>query len=349
VALTALSVLAGYLSFRGWVRRSAIFLLCFPLVYLGNVARLTVIVVAAELGGQGAGDIAHKVMGGGVFVIVLGGMLLGVMAIEKWWPEGEVSNVECAMQRSEVPHSTLGPRSSALVCAAVVTLAVGEMFFLHHLTVSPPRGKVGVSVAEDGRNPVALPQFLGTEWIGRRAEVTPIEIESLPPDTGFSRRNYVWVANPAKRVFLSIVLSGRDRTSIHRPEVCLVGQGWTIVGEARHAFEYPGRGAGAFPATVLHVRREVPVIGNGVARGAPVVVPELVVYWFVNGDRIVASHWERFAHDAWNRLFHARADRWAYVLMQTDASDGEAAALARMQAVLNETLPAFQRVGNREN
>jgi hypothetical protein len=29
--------------------------------------------------------------------------------------------------------------------------------------------------------------------------------------------------------------------------------------------------------------------------------------------------------------------------MQTDATDGEPAALARMQSVLNETLPAFQR------
>jgi hypothetical protein len=36
-----------------------------------------------------------------------------------------------------------------------------------------------------------------------------------------------------------------------------------------------------------------------------------------------------------------RADRWAYVLMQTDATDGEGAALARLQAVLQETLPTL--------
>ena len=44
-----------------------------------------------------------------------------------------------------------------------------------------------------------------------------------------------------------------------------------------------------------------------------------------------------------DRVVHARADRWAYVLMQTDARDGEAAALGRMQAVLNQTLPVFAR------
>ena len=72
-------------------------------------------------------------------------------------------------------------------------------------------------------------------------------------------------------------------------------------------------------------------------------MPQLVAYWFVGGEAVVSSHWERLVLDAWNRVIHARADRWAYVLMQTDARDGEAAALARMQAVLNETLPVFQR------
>jgi hypothetical protein len=93
----------------------------------------------------------------------------------------------------------------------------------------------------------------------------------------------------------------------------------------------------------LRVRRELPVTATAGKSRGPQSVPQLTAYWFVSGDRVVASHWERFLYDAWNRLFHARADRWAYVLMQTDASDGEAAALARMQSVLNETLPAFQR------
>ena len=73
-------------------------------------------------------------------------------------------------------------------------------------------------------------------------------------------------------------------------------------------------------------------------------MPQLVAYWFVGADEVVATHWQRLASDAWNRVVHARADRWAYVLMQTDASDGEAAALARMQSVLEATLPVFQRV-----
>jgi hypothetical protein len=68
------------------------------------------------------------------------------------------------------------------------------------------------------------------------------------------------------------------------------------------------------------------------------------VYWFVDSDTIVATHWQRLARDAWNRVMRARADRWAYVLMQADAPDGKAAALTRMQEVLDGTLPGFMEL-----
>jgi exosortase len=329
MALLALSLLAGYLNFRTWWRRCALLVLCFPLIYLGNVARISSIIFVAQWRGQAWGERAHDVMGYGVFVIVLGGVLLAARLIERLRPEAalplldEAQIADCSSQ--------FGWRGSVVI----VGLAVAEMIFLAHLAGLPPRGTAGVRLAADGLNPVELPVFLGMEWIGRRAEVSAVEREVLPPDTGFSRKDYVAIADSTQRVFLSVVLSGRDRTSIHRPELCLVGQGWTINATGGHRFSYPGNPARDFPATVLHVQREVRT-----PRGT-VVVPQLVVYWFIGGDTVVASHWERLAVDAWNRVVHARADRWAYVLMQTDARDGEAAALGRMQAVLNQTLPAF--------
>jgi hypothetical protein len=187
-------------------------------------------------------------------------------------------------------------------------------------------------------NPIELPTFLGTDWIGRRSEVTDFERQVLPPDTGFSRRIYVSLADPTKQAFLSIVLSGRDRTSIHRPEYCLVGQGWTIRGSFTHRFSYPGV-AGGFPATVLRVEREV------LAPGGRVVVPQLFAYYFVGGDVIVSTHWERIGRDALDRVLHGTSDRWAYVVVQTGDSDGETAALARIQTILDGTLPVFQKHG----
>jgi hypothetical protein len=87
---------------------------------------------------------------------------------------------------------------------------------------------------------------------------------------------------------------------------------------------------------VLRVRREPP--GPAGRAAAP---PEIVAYWFVGHDRVVAAYGQRMWYDALARL-GGRADRWAYVLAQTDARDGETAALARIQSVLDATLPAFQ-------
>jgi exosortase len=333
MALLALSLLAGYLNFRAWWRRGALLLLCFPLIYLGNVARIASIVFVGQWCGQAWGARAHDIMGYGVFVIVLGGELLVINLWQRWWPEAAPRGA--AKDEVRIKKEEKKSTGAVIVALAVVVLAVVEMLFLARLAGLPPRGQVGVRLAADGQNPVELPVFLGTEWIGRRTEVTASEREILPPDTGYSRKDYVAVANPARRVFLSIVLSGHDRSSIHRPELCVVGQGWTIMAVAEHRFSVPGRAAGEFPATILHVQREVQT-----SRG-PVVMPQLIAYWFVGGDTVEATYWRRLARDAWNRVMHARADRWAYVLMQTDARDGEAAALGRMQAVLNQTLPVF--------
>ena len=338
-ALAALSLLAGYLNFHTWTRRGVMLLLCFPLVFLGNVARISSIVFAAQWGGQAWGERAHTVMGYGVFVIVLGGVLAAAAAMQRWWPEGrDAAPGPPAFESANRRGSQNGSESRPHLIAAVIIVALvaGEMFFLHHLATLPPRGAAGVLLAADEKNPAELPAFLGRDWVGFPVPVSEVEHQILPADTGFSRELYK-ASRGGQQVFLSIVLSGRDRTSIHRPELCLVGQGWTITGRGDHRFDFPARSDAGFPATLLKVRREVP------SPHGPVVVPQLTAYWFVSSDAVVATHWQRFLHDAWSRLAHARADRWAYVLMQTDATDGEAAALARMQAVLREALPAFQR------
>lgn len=351
MALAALALLVGYLTFRpAWLRGLMLFA-SLPFVYLGNVVRISAIIAAAQLGGQGWGERVHDWSGFVVFLIVLGGVLavgslLRRVGKKAWLVEEPATAATLAADPAgmagpeperpgNVRPAQGGSLSPAVVALAIVILTGLEAWALARLAARPPDVRAGVVLAPDGVNPVELPAFIGTEWIGRRTEVTAVEREILPPDTGFSRKLYVGVADQAVQVFLSIVLSGRDRTSIHRPELCLVGQGWTISGATSHDFRHPSRPGASFPATVLQVQREV------VTPRGRVQVPQLVAYWFVNRDTVVATHGERVVRDAWDRL-HLRTDRWAYVLVQADATDGAAVALARMQEVLDRTLPAFQ-------
>jgi exosortase len=339
MALGALSLLLGYLMLRPWWLRLSLFALCFPLVYVGNVARIVAVILAARLGGQAWGDRAHAVMGYAVFAIVLGGVYLACGAIARLQSRG----AGCGPRNDEVPAApsasppgkALSPWAAPLV---VLLVAAAAAAFLHHEAHAPAKGGVGLALGPDGRQPAELPAFIGTDWMGRLAEVTAVERQVLPPDTGYSRKVYVNLADPTKQVFVSIVLSGRDRTSIHRPELCLVGQGWTIRSSQVLWFGLSG-GAARFPATVLRVDKEVQTPSGRTS------VPQLVVYYFVSADQVVASHWRRMARDAWNRLALGRADRWAYVLVQTGLSDGQDAALRRVQEVLDGALSGIQKAG----
>ncbi len=337
MALAALSLLLGYLSFRAWWARALVGLLCFPYAFIGNVARILAIIVAAEWKGQRAGEVVHEWFGFLIFVIVLGLVQLTVLLLQRL----NVASPQSHLLRATEPVCNIIRYKLAWrVAGAVVLMAVLVAGATRGIDARQVSARTGVRLAADGLNPAALPDALGLEWHGQRVAVTPVERELLPADTGFARMNYVSLRNRSQQVFVSIVLSGRDRTSIHRPELCLVGQGWTINSHATHRFNWPERTDGAVPVTLLRIEREMTD-----RRGTPVKVPALFAYWFVGADRVVASHWERVAYATVDRLRHWQNHRWAYVVVQTHALDGEAAALARMQEVLNGTLPSFQLLG----
>jgi EpsI family protein len=335
MALTALSLLVGYLNFKPWWLRVFVFLLSLPFTYVGNVVRISAIIFAAELWGQRAGVIVHEWAGFLVFVIVLGLVLLSVSGLRRLLPATvrPPDSTPAPFWTAPAAAGTwLRPTGVALVVAVAAVVTAG---LARRLDAMPVRTDTGVRLAADGRNPVELPAFVGTEWIGRRVDISPVELEILPPDTGFSRRIYVALPDPRRQVLLSIVLSGRDRSSIHRPELCVEGQGWTIKGSFPHGFEGVQTGGRVLPATVLRLERPG-------ANGAK-PTPALLAYWFVSSETVVATHAERMWHGAWDRLRHGRADRWAYVLAQTVADDGEVAALERIQALLAGTVPVFQK------
>lgn len=327
VALVALSTLLGYLNFRSWWRRGLFLFLAFPFAYLGNVVRILAIILAATWFGEEAGTIVHEWFGFLIFVVVLVLALVTVSLLQKFLPEKPSPAAVPAprqMRTSRIPV--------VVGCLVIIVAGVLTATAVAKLEQADAGTFTAISLNQQGE-PLAFPVMLGLDWSGLPGEVSAVEREVLPDDTGYARTHYRSLENPGKSVLASVVLSGASRGSIHRPEICLTGQGWTIAGRFPHLFQAAGFPEG-IPATVLRTERV-----RQLADGSEEAIPGLFAYFFVGGDRIVSTHWQRMAVAAGDRLFKLQNHRWAYVFAQTDCTDSEEQGLARLEAVISQTAP----------
>lgn len=146
----------------------------------------------------------------------------------------------------------------------------------------------------------------------------PLERKLLPSDTQFAKAVYYSPAgDTASRdvIHCEVVLSGAERRSIHRPEVCLQGQGWTLVdGRTRSLPMGGGRG---LTVRDLQIRREI-VLKDGTRRP----VRAHFFYWFIGRDATTASHVGRLWLTLWDNLTHGVNHRWAYATALALVTDG---------------------------
>lgn len=135
-----------------------------------------------------------------------------------------------------------------------------------------------------------------------------VELEQLGPDTGIHKSLYTDGAG--RRMWVSIVVSSRERSSIHRPERCLVAQGYHIQKSVAQDIAVRGRAP-------LSVRR-LDLLLNAPGRATP--AEGLYVYWFAGKGRETSSHYARLFWLAWDRVAHGTASRWAYISITTTGS-----------------------------
>lgn len=126
----------------------------------------------------------------------------------------------------------------------------------------------------------------------------------LPDDTVILKKFYQHPAGDA--VTASIVLSGADRSSIHRPQLCLTGQGQEIVREWTHTVKLEGRAP--LKIVVLDMLRR-----GRTADGQVTEHTFYYAYWFVGKGRETHSHIMRMFWMAADRILFNVSHRWAYI------------------------------------
>ena len=134
------------------------------------------------------------------------------------------------------------------------------------------------------------------------------ERSMLPADTGLVRKYYERPGGQAP-LHATIVLSGDDRSSIHRPQVCMTAAGHEIMAERVIRIPLEGR---AEPLEVMVMDMAKTGTGPG---GAPTQYLSYYAYWFVGKDRETASHLQRMVWMGYDRVFRGVSHRWAYIAL----------------------------------
>src|SRR5260370_16227254 len=145
-----------------------------------------------------------------------------------------------------------------------------------------------------------LPDGIGN-YIGFDTDITESERVILPRDTEFAKKRYSGFDLP--EITTEIVLSGAQRQSIHRPQVCLVGQGWAIQKEE------------TIPITLADGKVQKVRKLTFLKKKAGFEIAGYFIYWFVGKDKTTEYHIERSFLTSWDRIVHRVNHRWAYVIV----------------------------------
>jgi hypothetical protein len=198
----------------------------------------------------------------------------------------------------------------------------------------PLYGAKGAKVADQS---VLLPETIAGAKSAAEP-VTDIELAALPKDTTFGRRRY-WLDKDFI-TDISVVLMGTDRTSIHQPQFCLVGQGWAIDQTEHVAMRVEQPHPYDLPVIKLTASKSV---AREDQHGA--IMRGIYVYWFVSADKITADQGTRLWSIAKTMVEKRELERWAYISYFAPCHPGEEdATFARLEQFIRESVPTFQVV-----
>ena len=229
----------------------------------------------------------------------------------------------------------------AMVVLALIALAAAAIHFGKPRMGNPGlafekvplTNELGKVVREERvRFPANVPEFRSLE-----GPITQNELTNLPPDTAYGRRFY-W-DNSGFVAQMSAVMMKTDRTSIHRPQTCITGQGWKI--QKTETIDIPIAlpspyvlKATCLTSTKMQRHRET---GEEVPRA------HVYIYWFVAEHRLAPGHGDAIWAISQDLITSGVLYPWAYVSVSVSCAPGqEAAVIARAKRLIAGATPQFQ-------
>lgn len=304
-ALMALTAGYAYFNQPTWLRRGLLFASSVPIAMLGNVARiLSICLVANYASADFATGFYHDYSGYVVFIVAILLMLATGDAINRI--AARISR--CKAGRKPVVAAESAAAAETRRCAAIRAAPAFAAFALLVFTMirqaeTPP---VVVAEAPDARLGEIAP------YESEELEPSLAETTILPKDTTIRKRLYK--AGDGEWFQATIVIGGKGKSSIHRPELCLPAQGNLMTDP--HTLEIDGS------------QWRVLTVSSPSSRVS-------FAYTFFNQEGYkTASHVKRIFRDTWDRTVHNRIDRWVMVTVCASSEGDEA-----ISAIIRKLLP----------
>lgn len=328
-ALMMVSALYGYFTLKSPWCRLTLFLTSIPLAIVGNICRIVMLAIGTLTMGavKAIGTLEHPsafhmMAGYVVFVIALGGVILLTNAITRFDLQQD-RRINSLIATKEIPlvQGIEGDPQQRMKDASNITLGLADkipfgrvlvVMLMAGVTLTACfKGGTTKSISESGVL-MSLPgQLLG--MTGTPMSTSEGERAILPKDTEISKMQYKGYHSDILAV--QIVLAGGEKRSIHRPEICLPAQGWTIEGES----VIPVKLSNGHEIKVMRLTASRPIL---LPNGNKTELMNLFYYWFVGQGTTTPYHLQRILMTNFDMLFHNTNHRWAYVVVSAPVLKG---------------------------
>ena len=239
-------------------------------------------------------------------------------------------------------------RHKTILFVVAIALIGSTAGLLAHLRTNQKLGLPGlttVPLAEPDPDGIKVEVVLPEQVLGFNSKKIPVDkevLDFLPKDTSYGQRHYR-APDGSFETALNVVMMGTDRTSLHKPQFCLGGQGWVIDDALSSKVEIPVQKPTPYslPAMKLVTTKQMTVDGS------PLSARGLYIYWFVSHEGVTASHTDRMWSMASHMLRTGVLQRWAYVSCFSVCPPGsEEQTFERMKQFIAAAVPEFQLTPN---
>lgn len=318
-SLLMIALFYGSMALRRPKQRLVLFLSAVPLAMLGNFVRMILLAlgsmwfgsdfaVGRNIDGHQEMSSFHSLAGYAVFAVALSGMFAVCTYFEgRHWKQ--IKKSVKGIAHDTVSSATI-PRPR-LTWSQVGTSVVLVGVSLGVCSVTP----VDVVLAEPGLVRTLPLQF--KDFQGIEQGMTMQEKSILAEGVKIVRNAYLGPGG--RQITVTLITSGQGKRELHRPEVCLPGQGWNMAESTPVELKLSdGR---TLTATLLRLFSD-----REISPGVPSRMRAVNLYWYVGSDGTTSpDYYDHIRISYLDAIFKTINHRWSMVSIFSPITDSQSA------------------------